>query len=56
MGFFEFSKEKCTDPEKQPFIKLEETSAQAIERQIEFTKNYKDAGVHASSWREIGGG
>ena len=47
MGFIEFSKDKCTDPELLHFIEPEETAAHAIERQIEFTKNYEDIGIHA---------
>jgi signal transduction histidine kinase len=55
MGFIELSKEKCTDPELLHFIEREETAAHAIERQIEFTKNYEDIGIHAPHWQEIGG-
>jgi len=55
MGFLELSKAKNMDPEMQHFIEREETAAHAIQRQIEFTKNYEDIGVHAPKWQDIGG-
>ena len=54
MGFIELSKEKCKDPEMMHFIEQEDIAAQAIQRQIEFTKNYEDIGVHAPLWQDIG--
>ncbi len=54
LGFIELSKEITTDPEMLHFIEREETGAQTIERQIEFTKNYEDIGVHAPQWQNIG--
>ena len=54
MGYIELSKAKCTDPEILHFIEREDTAAQAIRRQIEFTKNYEDIGVHAPQWQDIG--
>ena len=54
MGFIELSKEKSMDPEMQRYLEREETAAQAIQRQIEFTKNYEDIGVHAPMWQDIG--
>ena len=54
MAFIELSKEKCTDAEKQHFIEREDAAAQAILRQIEFTKNYQDIGVHAPLWQDAG--
>lgn len=54
LGFIELSKEITTDPEMLHFIKQEETGAQTIHRQIEFTKNYEDIGVHAPQWQNIG--
>ncbi len=54
MGFIELSKEKCTDPEMLHFIEREDTAAQTIRRQIEFTKNYEDIGVHAPTWQDLG--
>jgi signal transduction histidine kinase len=54
MGFIELSKETTTDPELLHFIEREDTAAQAIRRQIEFTKNYEDIGVNAPKWQDIG--
>ena len=54
MGFIELSKETITDPELLHFIEREETAARAIQRQIEFTKNYEDIGVNAPKWQNIG--
>jgi signal transduction histidine kinase len=54
LGFLELSKEKISDPEILSFIVREETAAQNIQRQIEFTKNYEDIGVRAPQWQNIG--
>ena len=54
MGFIELSKEKTTDPELLHFIDREELAAQAIQRQIEFTKNYEDIGVRIPQWQDVG--
>jgi signal transduction histidine kinase len=54
MGFIELAKAKCTeDQEMLHFIEREETAAQAIQRQIEFTKDYEELGVHAPRWQNI---
>jgi signal transduction histidine kinase len=54
MGFIELSKAISTNPEMQHFIDREDAAAQNIRRQIEFTKNYEDIGVHAPKWQDIG--
>lgn len=54
MGFLELSREKTTDPELLHYLDREETAAQNIQRQIEFTKNYEDIGVRAPQWQDIG--
>jgi signal transduction histidine kinase len=54
-GFIELSKAKSTDPEVLHFIERENTAAQAIQRQIEFTKDYENIGVHAPAWQDIAG-
>jgi signal transduction histidine kinase len=54
LGFLELSKEKTTDPDLLHFIDREESAAQNIQRQIEFTKNYEDIGVRAPQWQDIG--
>lgn len=53
MGFIELSKMKTTDPELLHFIDREELAAQAIQRQIEFTKNYEDIGVRIPQWQDV---
>jgi signal transduction histidine kinase len=54
-GFIELSKAKSTDPEVLHFIERENTAAQAIQRQIEFTKDYEDIGVNEPAWQDIAG-
>jgi signal transduction histidine kinase len=54
MGFLELSKDKTTDPDLLHFIEQEKTAALTIQRQIEFTKNYEEIGVHAPQWQDIG--
>jgi signal transduction histidine kinase len=55
MTFLELSRMKVTDPEMIGFIDKEEAAAHAIERQIEFTKNYEDIGVRAPAWQDVTG-
>jgi signal transduction histidine kinase len=54
LGFIELAKRKTTDPEVLHFIDQEEKAAEAITRQIEFTKNYENIGVHAPRWQNVG--
>jgi signal transduction histidine kinase len=54
LGFLELSREKITDPNLLHIIEREESAAQNIQRQIEFTKNYEDIGVRAPQWQDIG--
>ncbi|MCX6684376.1 MAG: HAMP domain-containing sensor histidine kinase [Methanoregula sp.] len=54
LGFIELSKRKFTDTEMMHFIEREDVIAHAIQRQIEFTKNYENIGVHAPTWQDIG--
>jgi len=54
MAFIELSKEKSTDPELLHFIDREDSAVQAILRQIEFTKDYEELGVHSPTWQDIG--
>lgn len=54
LGFMELSKMKTTDPDLLHYIEREETAALAIQRQIEFTKNYQDIGVRAPQWQDVG--
>jgi signal transduction histidine kinase len=54
MGFIELAKMKTTDPDLLHYIEREETAAQNIQRQIEFTKSYEDIGIRAPQWQDIG--
>jgi signal transduction histidine kinase len=54
MGFIALAKMKTSDPDLLHYIEQEETAAQNIQRQIEFTKNYEEIGVHAPQWQDIG--
>ena len=45
---------KTTDPDMLHYIEQEESAALTIQRQIEFTKNYEEVGVHAPEWQDIG--
>jgi signal transduction histidine kinase len=54
MGFIGLAKMKTTDPDLLHYIDREEAAAQNIQRQIEFTKNYEEIGVHAPQWQDIG--
>jgi signal transduction histidine kinase len=54
LGFMELSKMKTSDPDLLHYIEREETAALAIQRQIEFTKNYQDIGVRAPQWQDVG--
>ncbi|MFA4825571.1 MAG: PAS domain S-box protein [Methanoregula sp.] len=54
-GFLELSKESLDDPAKTSgYIIKEERAADAIERQIAFTKEYQDLGVQAPAWQKVG--
>lgn len=54
LGFIELSKEKAMDAGMQHFIEREEAAAKNIQRQIEFTKDYENIGVHAPEWQNVG--
>lgn len=53
MTFLDLSRMKVTDPEMIGYIEKEQAAAHAIDRQIEFTKNYEDIGVHAPMWQDV---
>jgi PAS domain S-box-containing protein len=52
-AYLGFLKEKITDPGQLGFIGKEETSIEAISRQIEFTRHYENIGVHAPQWQDV---
>jgi PAS domain S-box-containing protein len=54
-GFLGLSELKATDPELAGFLQKADQAAEAINRQIEFTKTYEEIGASASEWQDIGG-
>ena len=52
-AYFDFFKEKITDPELLVFISKEEKAVGAMSRQIEFTRYYENIGVNAPQWQDI---
>ena len=51
--FLELSRELETNPEVRRYIEKEEEAAEAIGRQIEFTRYYQDIGVQAPAWHNL---
>jgi signal transduction histidine kinase len=54
LGFIELAEMKNADPDLLHFIERQKTAALAIQRQIEFSKNYENIGVSAPVWQDIG--
>ena len=54
LGYIGLARMKTTDPDLLHYIEREETAALAIQRQIEFTKNYEEIGVNAPQWQDVG--
>ena len=50
--FLELSKEDLKGTKYEAFIDKEDKAAEAIQRQIEFTKYYQDIGVNAPRWQD----
>jgi PAS domain S-box-containing protein len=53
-AFLEISKEDLKGTQHEVFIAKEEQAAEAIQRQIEFTKYYEDIGVNEPRWQDAG--
>jgi len=53
-AFIELTKGQVTDPEKAEFLKKADDAAEAIQRQIEFTRNYESLGVKEPTWQDVG--
>ena len=51
LGYLKLSKEDVKDPVILKYIQKEELAAEAIQWQIEFTKNYQDIGTQAADWQ-----
>ncbi len=54
IGFLEFSRQETTDPQLITYITREEQAAEAIRKQILFTRDYQNIGVHSPGWYNIG--
>jgi signal transduction histidine kinase len=52
-GYLELSRNKISDPVVLEYLEKEDRAAEAIGRQIEFTKYYEDIGVNAPEWQDI---
>ena len=51
--YLELSKIRETNPDLLKYIEEEDNAADAIKRQIEFTRTYQDIGVNAPSWHDV---
>jgi PAS domain S-box-containing protein len=51
--YLELSREKLKGTPVLEFIEKEDHAAEAIQRQIEFTKYYQDIGVNAPGWEDV---
>ena len=51
--FLDLTRMKVTEPEVLRYIEKEQAAAEAIRRQIEFSKNYEEIGVHAPQWQDV---
>ena len=52
-GFLELMNQKATDPVLLSYLEREKKAAESIRRHIEFTKDYRDVGVHAPKWQRV---
>lgn len=52
--YLEISKEDLKGTKHEPYILKEDQAAEAIQRQIEFTKYYQDIGVNEPRWQDAG--
>jgi|WetSurMetagenome_2_1015567.scaffolds.fasta_scaffold43130_2 PAS domain S-box-containing protein len=53
IGFLELSREDTADPKLITYINKEEQAAEAIKKQILFTRDYQNIGVHSPGWYNI---
>jgi PAS domain S-box len=52
-GFMELSSERVTDPVMQDYFKKQKCAAQAIYRNILFTRDYQALGIHEPVWQNL---
>lgn len=53
LGYQEISREMCDDLELLKIMEKEQNAADAIRKQIEFTRNYQDIGVKSPTWHNF---
>ncbi|NMB77904.1 MAG: response regulator [Methanomicrobiales archaeon] len=53
-GLLEMARDVVRDPEMQELLSDMQVSAEQVQRQIAFTRNYQDVGVKAPAWQGIG--
>jgi signal transduction histidine kinase len=53
LGYIDLSKMTIKDTEVLTFLNIAEESAHTILRQIKFTKNYEEVGLHAPQWWNV---
>jgi PAS domain S-box-containing protein len=51
--FLELSKQDTKDPVLLEYIKKEDQAAEAIQKEIEFTRSYDDIGTHEPTWQVV---
>ena len=54
IGYLELSRQDTMQPQMITYITKEEQAAEAIKRQILFTRDYQNIGVHSPGWYNIG--
>jgi signal transduction histidine kinase len=54
IGYLELSKDEIREPEVLGFVNKELDAANTIRRQIAFTKDYEEIGIHAPVWQNVG--
>jgi len=54
IGYLELSRQDTIQPQMITYITKEEQAAEAIKRQILFTRDYQNIGVHSPGWYNIG--
>ncbi|MDD4253783.1 MAG: PAS domain S-box protein [Methanofollis sp.] len=52
-GYIELARMETTDPTLLDYITREETATWAIQRQIEFTRDYQNIGVTSPQWQDV---
>jgi PAS domain S-box-containing protein len=53
IGYLELSRDDASDPQLLTYISKEEQAAEAIKKQILFTRDYQNIGVHSPGWYNI---